>query len=226
MKTIAYKLKGLVVSNDDKQMLDFWGVECVCPEDIENWLNTDDDKTLYINSPGGSIVAGADIYHMIKGKADTVITGIAASIASVIATGGKTVKMNPTAQFMIHNVSAMVDGDYRKFNQMAKNLEELNGSIRAAYKLKTNLDDKELIKMMDAETWFTAETAKAKGFVDEILFSENQQVSFDFRNAYKASMQLYNCYLPNEKIEMPQAFDFSIYKSKIQNNINRRNLLQ
>src|SRR5690606_9335634 len=96
-----------------------------------------------INSPGGDVYAGSEIYTAIKGyKGNTVakIVGIAASVASVIAMGAKKIMIAPTAQIMIHNVSSRAWGDYRAMEHEAEVLKNFNISIANAYKLKTGME--------------------------------------------------------------------------------------
>ena len=87
---------------------------------------------------------------------------------------GDTVSMSPTAQIMIHNAWTVVLGDYRDLDHESDVLKNLNQSMANAYKLKTGIDEKELLNMMDAETWLTAQQAVDKGFADEIMFEQTQ----------------------------------------------------
>lgn len=226
---MAYKLRGYIVGNDDKEHMDYWGIESSCPKDIENWLESDDDKTLFINSYGGSLIAGVDIYHMVRSSGvDVVITCLAASAASIVAVGGKTVTINPAGQIMIHNVSGSAFGDYRAMKNEADTLETLNRSVRAAYRLKVNVSDDELIDMMDNETWLDAETARHMGFVDDILFEDEEiQNPFDLKNMYSASRDFYNCHLKKSVKPKPgkSSDNLQVFKNQIQINNNRRKIL-
>ena len=127
-------------------------------------------------SGGGSVYAGSEIYTALKnhkGQVNVSIVGLAASAASVIAMAGKTVKMSPTAQFMVHNVSSQGKGDYRDMQHMADILKTANETIASAYILKTGKSKDEILAMMDKETWLTAEKAKEYGFVDEVMFTND-----------------------------------------------------
>ncbi len=127
--------------------------------------------TVRINSGGGDVFAGQAIYSSLKRFAGTVevyIDGLAASAASVIAMAGKKVIMPRNALLMIHNPMTYAAGEAEDMRKTADTLEKVRDSILAVYEGKTGLSRDELIEMMDAETWFTAEEAKAKGFVDEI----------------------------------------------------------
>lgn len=169
-------VKGVVVSNDDKWIYDFFEMDSVSPNDVNEVLkDAIEPVEVVINSGGGDVYAGSEIYSALKEYNSDVtvkIVGMAASAASLIAMAGNTVKIAPTAQIMIHNVSSRGSGDFRDFQHKSDMLENFNKSIASAYVLKTGKAESELLKMMNAETWFTAEQAKEHGFVDEIMFTE------------------------------------------------------
>lgn len=126
---------------------------------------------LHINSYGGKIVDGIACYNAIKNHAAKVtvhIDGLAASIASVIALAGDTVKIAKNAFVMVHNGWAMVAGDHKDLRKQADVLEKLTNTIAEVYADKTGKSIEECRKAMDDETWFDAKEAKAWGLVDEI----------------------------------------------------------
>ncbi|MBJ8192512.1 Clp protease ClpP, partial [Bacillus cereus] len=105
----------------------------------------------YINSPGGDVYAGSEIYTALKeysGDVTVKIVGVAASAASVAAMGGKNVLIAPTAQIMIHNVSSGTWGDHRDMQHEAEVLQGWNKSIANAYALKSGMSESELLSMM------------------------------------------------------------------------------
>ena len=89
----------------------FWGDE-ITPKMFREELEADKgDITVWINSPGGSVFAAAEIYTMLcdysnnkKGKVTVKIDAIAASAASVVAMAGERVLMSPVSMLMIHDV--------------------------------------------------------------------------------------------------------------------------
>lgn len=134
------------------------------------------DVTVWINSPGGDVFAAAQIYTMLRnhaGKVTVKIHGIAASAASVVAMAGDTTLISPVGMLMIHNPSTMAAGEKKDMEQAIAVLEEVKESILNAYVTKTGLSRNRLAKMMDAETWLNANEAKRLGFVDGILFAED-----------------------------------------------------
>lgn len=173
-------VKGEIITNDNKWIYDYFGMDSTCPKDVESLLAKANggDVIVDINSGGGDIFAGSEIYTMLRGYSGNVeihIVGIAASAASVIAMAGKS-KISPTALFMIHNVSGCASGDCNEFEKQADILKTANQSIANAYIEKTGLSNENLLQMMNAETWLTSKQAVEKGFVDEVLFENGNTV--------------------------------------------------
>lgn len=170
-------VKGPIISNDEAWIYEWFGIEAASPSSVQKQIDAagDDDLEVVINSGGGSVFAGSEIYTMLKSHARNVTTqvvGLAASAASVIAMAGNKVVMAPTAQMMIHNVSAYGAGDYRDMEHTAGILKNANETIASAYMLKTGMEQAELLGMMDDETWLTPQQALDKGFIDEVMFQD------------------------------------------------------
>ena len=106
MKTI--QIKGTIISNDERWIYDWFEWEATAPKDVI-LPETGEPIEVHINSGGGDVYAGSEIYTALRsyqGDVTVKIVGIAASAASVIAMAGDTVEISPTAQIMIHNVSS------------------------------------------------------------------------------------------------------------------------
>lgn len=178
------RIGGTIVANDEKWIYDWFGVEAFCYNDLTKHIKDDYEALeIEINSPGGSVFAGSEIYSKLKSHKGAVtvdITGLAASAASVIAMAGKPLRMAPTAQMMIHNVSAIGKGDYRDMAHLSEVLKQANETVANAYMLKTGKTREELLSMMDKEQWFTPEMAKEQGFIDEILYMQDLQLVAGF----------------------------------------------
>lgn len=128
--------------------------------------------TIWLNSPGGDVVAAARIYNMLldyPGQVTVNIDGIAASAASVIAMAASRVAMSPVSMLMIHNPATLAMGDKTELSRALDMLESVKDSIINAYQLKTGLSRAKLSKLMDAETWMDARAAIDLGFADELL---------------------------------------------------------
>ena len=135
-------------------------------------LAGDGPITIYVNSPGGDVVAASQIYTMLldyKGEVTVKIDGIAASAASVIAMAGTTVLMAPTALMMVHNPLTVAIGDSEEMQKAIDMLAEVKEAIINAYQIKTGQSRAKLSHLMDAETWLSANKAIELGFADGIL---------------------------------------------------------
>lgn len=117
-------------------------------------------------------MAGVDIYRQLKeyrGKISVRIEGRAASAASLVAMAGGTVSMAADAVLMIHGTRITVEhATAKELRLYAQSLEASSKEIAEIYSLKTRLSKADLIALMEQETYFTAQEAKALGFVDEI----------------------------------------------------------
>ena len=150
-----------------------WLDDDVTPAIFASELNAGSGPvTVWLNSPGGDVVAAARIYNMLLDYPGTVtvnIDGIAASAASVIAMAASNVAMSPVSMLMIHNPATLAMGDKTELSRALDMLESVKDSIINAYQLKTGLSRAKLSKLMDAETWMDATAAIELGFADELL---------------------------------------------------------
>lgn len=176
---IKINVKGPIIPNDDKWIYEIFDVEATCPKDVIDALDEspNEDVEVMINSGGGSVYDASEIYTALRshsGNVQTKVVGLAASAASVIAMAGNTLYMSPTAKMMIHNASTVAFGDYRDMDKTSDLLQATNKSIASAYRSKSGMSEDELLKLMDGETWLTAEDAKNNGLIDEIMFQDNE----------------------------------------------------
>ena len=169
------EVKGTIVGNADKWIYEWFGMDATCPKDVNAAISEANGEPLLveINSGGGDVFAGSEIYTALKAYAGTVeinIVSLAASAASVIAQAGHS-RISPTALFMVHNVSGSAAGDFHDMQQEAEILQTANKAVAAAYLEKTGKSMEELLGIMDAETWMDAQKAVEYGFVDEVMFA-------------------------------------------------------
>lgn len=148
-----------------------WDDDCVSAKDFIDELNeaAGDDVTVHINSCGGSVfeaAAMADAIARYAGEVTASIEGLAASAASYFALTAKKVVMNPYALMMIHNPSGWCMGTAEDMRGVAESLDKVRGTIVSAYERKTGMGADEIGGLMDAETWFSADEALERGFVD------------------------------------------------------------
>ena len=135
--------------------------------------------TVRINSPGGDVMAGAEIYSALRehsmngrGHVKVIITALAASAASVIAMAGDEILMSPTAYMMIHNPWTMAAGDAKEMRKAAKTLDVITEGLINAYQIRTGKSRDELKRMLEAETWMSAATCVEEGFADSVIGME------------------------------------------------------
>lgn len=150
----------------------FWGDEVTPAEFKEDLAKASGPLTVWINSPGGNVIAASEIYTALlnyPGKVTVKIDGLAASAASVIAMAGSKVMMAPTAEMMIHNPSTIAMGDHNEMKEVIKLLDSVKQAIINAYEKKTGLSRDELSKFMDQTKWMDANEAIKLGFADEMI---------------------------------------------------------
>jgi ATP-dependent Clp endopeptidase proteolytic subunit ClpP len=153
-----------------------WWSETVTAKDFVTDLNAldVDNLTVRINSYGGSVTDGIAIYNAIKrhrAQVTTVIDGIAASIASLIAMAGDTVQMANNARFMVH---APWGGNYGNSASMREFADMLDGwadAMANTYAAKTGTDKAGVLAILTdgIDHWYSAEEAQKEGFVDEVI---------------------------------------------------------
>lgn len=157
---------------------DVWG-DSVTPAWFRSELESGEgDITVWINSPGGSVFAAAEIYTMLrdyKGKVTVKIDAIAASAASVVAMSGDTVLMSPVAMLMLHDPATVAMGNTRDMQKAIETLDAVKASIVNAYHAKSGLSRNKISTLMSNETWMDAKEALKLGFCDEILFTAEEE---------------------------------------------------
>lgn len=166
------KIKGAIISNDSIPMYQEAQKEYTALKDIQIPF-PDRPLEVIINSGGGDVFTGSEIYSMLKnhkGHVTVKIVGVCASAASMVAMAGDTVEMSPTGLLMIHNAMGWTFGNTQEHEKQIKSLEEANDSIAKAYQNKTGLPLPEIRDLMKAETWFSCNKAIEYGFVDKEMF--------------------------------------------------------
>lgn len=186
MKKLKINVKGSIIPNGDKWIYDWLGIDATSPRDVSDALEKANGQPVdvYINSGGGDIFAGSEIYTALRGYAGKVsihIVGLCASAASVIAMAG-TSDMSPTAMMMVHNVSSYASGDYHDMDKQSDILQQANKTIAAAYVGKTGMSEEDALKLMDVETWLTAQQAVEKKLVDKVMFADSPQLAASYGN--------------------------------------------
>lgn len=168
------KLRGPLISNNQQEAYDWYGMEAVSAKSISNALPDDgSDIVLEVNSNGGLVTVGSDIYTMLKqypGNVTAEVTGMAASAASVAIMAADTVVISPTAQMMIHKaLLGYVSGNSDDLDKASNALKASDQGIVNAYVAKTGKSEDEVMELMRNETYMSAQKAVELGFADEIM---------------------------------------------------------
>ena len=127
---------------------------------------------LHIQSPGGSVYAGYNTYHLLKSSGKrirTIIEGEAQSIATFIALAGETVEIRKPSVFMIHNPFAGLEGDADKMLNGASELRNIENDMATIYSIKTRIPIDKIKEMMKNETSMNADQAVQFGFADRAI---------------------------------------------------------
>jgi len=160
--------------------------------------------SLSIQSPGGDVADGLAIYNAVKrhGNVHVRIEGLAASMASVVAMGAKTVTMPKNSYLMIHNPWTLAAGDAEGLAGVAETLGNMENMLAGIYADKTKLPFADIKAMMAKESWLSAEEAIELGFADDIEAELKVAATFDatrFFMSAPAALEISE----EEKVETP-----------------------
>ncbi len=134
------------------------------------------DIILYINSPGGSVLAGLAIYDTMKLVPNDVVTvalGFAASMGQVLlasGTHGKRISL-AHSRIMMHQPSAGIGGTAIDIAIQSENLQYMKRQSEEILAAETGRTIEEIAADSDRDRWFTPEQARAYGIIDEIVDS-------------------------------------------------------
>lgn len=145
------------------------------------------DVTVNINSPGGDFFEGLAIHSLLsgyKGNVKVKVLGMAASAASVVALAGDEVEIAESGFFMIHNAWTIAIGNRHDMEDTAGMLGKFDSSMKGLYATKTGMSEKEIEKLMDAETWINGRDSVEKGFANKILGEDEIEEGDEETQAY------------------------------------------
>ena len=164
-------LKGVIAAES-------WLDDNVTPQLFKDELESGTgDIEVWLDSPGGDVMAATQIYNMLKtynGKVTVKIDSLAASAASVVAMAGDEILMSPLSLMLVHNPLTVAAGNVDDMQKAIDMLDEVKESIINAYELKTGLSRAKISHLMDCETWLSAKKAVELNFADGILFGKNE----------------------------------------------------
>ena len=138
----------------------------------------DKDIDMYVNSPGGSVTAGLAIYdtmRYIKPDVATICAGMAASMGSILLTGGAPGKRFalPLAKILIHQPwVSQIGGQATDVEIAARDLIATRRMLAGIYETTTKKPIEQILKDIDRDYYMTAEEARDYGLVDQIFTKE------------------------------------------------------
>ena len=184
-------IDGLIGDPIDEEM-SWWGDIFTGPRRLREWLSglAGGAGTIEINSPGGSYFGGVDMTRLISehpGPITMVVSGLAASAASLLLTGAKDVEMFRGSSVMIHLPWTYAVGNAHDLRKAAGLLDQLGKDCEVLYKRRMGAD-RDVMALMAAETWFGVDEAMEVGLVDRELEPRTENDSADDDAAMAAGL--------------------------------------
>ena len=142
------------------------------PGDVKDFLDANKGKavTFLVNTPGGSVFGGTEIANMIighDGETKAIVTGIAASVGSLIIAACKDVQMMEASMVMIHGPQTFGYGAAADFRDIADKLDKEAKAVAPIYKKR--MDSDEVDRMLaEGDHYLTADEAVESGIADGI----------------------------------------------------------
>jgi len=132
------------------------------------------DIQMFINSPGGSVIAGLGIYdtmQYVSPDVNTICTSLAASMGAVLLCAGKEGKRSclPHSRIMIHQPSGGMQGQFSDMEISYNLIKDMKGELYKIMADHTGKSEEQIEKDCDRDHWMKAEEAKKYGLVDEVL---------------------------------------------------------
>lgn len=131
--------------------------------------------TVVLNSFGGDVTEGVAVYNLLRASrpVNIVISGIAASIASVIAMAGDRVSMYSNSTLYVHHAWTFAEGNASQMKQRTEELEAADRVLIDAYMAKSGRTEDEIVALLDGPNGdgssISADRALELGLIDEVL---------------------------------------------------------
>ena len=135
---------------------------------------SNEEISLYINSPGGSVTSGMAIFdtiNFIKSDVRTICVGMAASMAAILLASGTKVKRNalPNSEIMIHQPLGGVEGQATEIKIVAEHIIKTKDKINKILSKLTNQPLEKVIINTERDYYLSAQDAKKYGIIDSII---------------------------------------------------------
>lgn len=177
--------KPAVLAIDDE--IGFWGTQA---RDFRSALDgITGDLDVEINSPGGDVFAGLGMFNMLRSfaatgkKVTTRVTGVAASIASVIMLAGDKREMPKNTFAMIHSPMTGTYGTAEELRETADTVDKIGASLRNIYVDRMGMKAETVDAMMSKDTWLTADECLENGFATDLIGEVVATAKFDMARA-------------------------------------------
>jgi ATP-dependent protease ClpP protease subunit len=149
----------------------FWGMTA---QDFINDMRDLGDIDLHLNSPGGEVFDGIDIYNNLKQHSGIVavyVDSLAASIASVIAMAASPghLFIAKRGQMMIHDAFGMCMGNASDMRDLADLLDKQSDNVAGIYSDRTGTPAADWRKLMQDESWYDGQEAVDANLADSII---------------------------------------------------------
>ena len=140
------------------------------------------DISMFINSPGGSVIAGMGIYdtmQYVSPDISTICVGLAASMGAVMLSAGKNGKRTclKHSRVMIHQPSGGMQGQFSDMEISYKLIKEMKKELYEILAHHTGQKYDTIEKDCDRDNWMTAQDAKDYGLVDEVLDRDSKKAT-------------------------------------------------
>lgn len=209
-----YQLIGEIADFDyHSDLWDFCG-----PKSLKAFLadlKVGEKAVIEINSPGGLVISGIEMANAIKNSRAHLtahVTGIAASMASVIACACDEIQMEEASFLMIHDPWTYAEGNAEQLRKDAAFLDQCKSVCMSFYRGKFSCGEEKLAELMSAETWYTGKECLENGLACTVVASDMKAAakigSRQFGKMPEAAAKLY------EFCQMDDATKAAIEKAK------------
>lgn len=139
---------------------------------------SNEDISLYINSPGGSVSAGMAIYdtmNFIKSDVATICVGMAASMGAFLLSSGQKGKRSalPSSEIMIHQPLGGAEGQATEIKIVAEHITKLKKKLNTILAKNTKKSLKTIENDTERDHYLDAEEALEYGLIDKIIKKKN-----------------------------------------------------
>ena len=139
---------------------------------------SNEDISIYINSPGGSVTAGLAIYdtmQFIKSKVSTICIGMAASMgAFLLSSGTKGMRYAlPNSEIMIHQPLGGVQGQATEIKIVAEHILKIKEKLNKILSINTKQDIKKIEQDTERDNFMNSNEALKYGLIDKIIKNRN-----------------------------------------------------